>query len=301
MHRFWRNLRGALARTFPDAQMYAQAVAFNSFLALFPMLLVILGTLTAIPRLSAAVEDMVGRILSILPFASRQTVTDYLLSIGEDPVKWILLGLGGTIFAGCGAMSNLTSGFRIVHRDEPSGGFWSEQLRAFGLLSMTFVPWVVSAMITVFGRPWREWVISQVGVSDFVTLLWTTVHTLLALVLAMITLALIYRYGRAKPLEWSYVWPGTFVATGLWWIVNAIFGYYVRHVPYGVIYGGLAAAIGLLVWMYLSALVVYIGAAYNAEAHFRSPEPIYVDALRLDSGAVPVAAKEAVVREPERD
>ena len=37
--------------------------------------------------------------------------------------------------------------------------------------------------------------------------------------------------------------------------------------PYDVVYGGLAAAIGLLLWMYLTALVVLIGAAYNAESH----------------------------------
>jgi membrane protein len=67
------------------------------------------------------------------------------------------------------------------------------------------------------------------------------------------------------------------VATLLWWTVNTIFGYYVSRVPYSIVYGGLAAAIGLLVWMYLSALVVYIGAGYNAEANARAPEPIFPD------------------------
>ncbi|MBI3484995.1 MAG: YihY/virulence factor BrkB family protein, partial [Acidobacteria bacterium] len=41
---------------------------------------------------------------------------------------------------------------------------------------------------------------------------------------------------------------------------------YMSHVPYGLVYGGLAAAIGLLVWMNLCALIVLLGAAYNAEA-----------------------------------
>jgi len=55
------------------------------------------------------------------------------------------------------------------------------------------------------------------------------------------------------------------VATLLWWLVNVIFGFYVRRVPYNVVYGGLAAVIGLLIWMQLSAIVVFIGAAWNAE------------------------------------
>lgn len=289
MHRFLRNLRGAFRRTFPEAQVFAQATAFNSFLALFPMLLVILGTLTATPRLSAAVEEMVTRILAVVPPSSRETVVDYLLSFGDDPIKWILLGLGGTLFAGCGAMASLTQGFRVIHRDEPPTGFWREQARAFGLLLMTFAPWVISALITVFGRQFRIWVINRLGLPDFVNLVWTVVYTALALVLAMITLALIYHYGRATRSEWGHLWPGTLVATGLWWIVNMTFSYYVREVPYRAVYGGLAAAIGLLVWMYLSALVVYIGAGYNAELCSRRPEPVFAEPLRIDSGAVAVA------------
>jgi len=294
MNRFWRNFRGALGRTFPDAQVFAQATAFNSFLALFPMLLVILGTLTLTPQLTAAVEDTIARVLEILPKTSRQTVVDYLLPFGDDPWKWILLGLGGTLFAGGGAMASLTQGFRAVHRDKPATGFWREQMRALSLLAMTFVPWVVSAVITVFGRQMREWAIRSFGLSWLFNLLWAVVYTSLALVLAMITLALMYRFGRAKPAEWSHIWPGTFVATGLWWVVNVIFGFYVREVPYGVIYGGLAAAIGLLIWFYLSAIVVCIGAGFNAEAEARAPDPVYHEPLRINSGAVPVAPAENV-------
>ena len=57
------------------------------------------------------------------------------------------------------------------------------------------------------------------------------------------------------------------VSTILWWVVDVLFGVYVRKMPYDVVYGGLAAAIGLLLWMYLTAVVVLIGSAYNAESY----------------------------------
>jgi len=292
MHRFWRHFRGALVRTFPDAQTYAQATAFNSFLALFPMLLVALGALTLSPRLSLAIEDMVNRLLEIVPASSRQTVVDYLLTLGEDPVKWILLGIGGTVFAGCAAMASLTQGFRVIYGDEPAKGFWREQFRALGLLAMTFVPWVFSALITVFGKPWREWAIQHFGFSILFNLLWAFVYTSLALVLAMITLSVVYHFGRSQREEWSKVLPGTIVATALWWLVNVFFGYYVRGVPYRAIYGGLAAAIGLLLWLYFSALVVYIGASFNAEISASASETVYHEPLRIDSGLTPAANPE---------
>jgi uncharacterized BrkB/YihY/UPF0761 family membrane protein len=51
----------------------------------------------------------------------------------------------------------------------------------------------------------------------------------------------------------------------LWWLVDVLFGIYVRRVPYGVVYGGLAAVIGLIIWMQLSAVIIFLGAAWNAE------------------------------------
>jgi membrane protein len=85
-------------------------------------------------------------------------------------------------------------------------------------------------------------------------------------VLAMAVLVAVYRIGRPGHKGIWEVLPGAAVATVLWWAADIIFGYYVRRVPYNIVYGGLAAAIGLLLWMYLTAMIVLLGAAYNAEA-----------------------------------
>jgi uncharacterized BrkB/YihY/UPF0761 family membrane protein len=52
----------------------------------------------------------------------------------------------------------------------------------------------------------------------------------------------------------------------LWWLADILFGFYVKRVPYSIVYGGLAAVIGLLIWMNLSAIIIFLGAAWNAEA-----------------------------------
>ena len=59
--------------------------------------------------------------------------------------------------------------------------------------------------------------------------------------------------------------PGAEVATVLWWTVSIALGFYLRTVPYSLIYGGLAVTIGLILWMQLTATILLIGAAYNAE------------------------------------
>ena len=104
------------------------------------------------------------------------------------------------------------------------------------------------------------------GLPGFFNALWVFVYVGMALVFAMLSLTLLYHAGCSSVRNWNDMVPGSVVATILWWVVNSAFGFYVRHVPYSLVYGGLAAVIGLLVWMNLCVLVILLGAAYNAEA-----------------------------------
>ena len=82
----------------------------------------------------------------------------------------------------------------------------------------------------------------------------------------MLVLASIYRVARPVATTWRPVLPGAVAAAILWWGVSLLFGIYVQKIQYGPVYGGLAAAIGLMVWMELSAIIVFLGVAWNAES-----------------------------------
>jgi membrane protein len=120
--------------------------------------------------------------------------------------------------------------------------------------------------MTVFGKQVRGWLIRQTGLSTLIHSVGFVVYAAVVFLLAMCVLVLIYRIGRPGHHGFRELLPGALVATVLWWFADISFGFYVRKMPYDVVYGGLAAAIGLLLWMYLTAIVVLIGAAYNAEA-----------------------------------
>jgi membrane protein len=152
--------------------------------------------------------------------------------------------------------------------------FWREQARALLLLLVTIGPMIVAVVITVFGQTLRNWMIVKFGLPGLFNAIWLLVYLGLGLLSAVIVLALLYRAGRAKAQCWNEVVPGAVLATAFWWVVNWAFGWYVRRVPYSLVYGGLAAAIGLMVWMYLCATVILLGAAYNAERLTeKSPPP----------------------------
>ena len=83
----------------------------------------------------------------------------------------------------------------------------------------------------------------------------------------LIALAMLYRYGpdRDEP-TWSWVSPGAIVATGLWLAGSALFAFYTANFgKYNETYGSLGAVVVMMLWLYISALAVLLGAELNAE------------------------------------
>jgi membrane protein len=175
------------------------------------------------------------------------------------------VGWGGTLLAGSQVMKLVMEGIHIIYGDEEKPGFLHRQLRGLLLLLITIAPLLGAAILGVLGRPIRNWFAREIGNHNPLHGWWTFFFPVAAFVLAMLALTVIYRVARAGEDSLRNVLPGAVVATFLWWLVNVLFGFYVRRVPYSVVYGGLAAVIGLMIWMQLSAVIIFLGAAWNAE------------------------------------
>jgi membrane protein len=142
-------------------------------------------------------------------------------------------------------------------------------------LLITMAPLLGATVLGILGKPLRHWIAHEVGRHSILKGWWNIFFPLAAMVLAMLALTVIYRVARPKEQSLRNVLPGAAVATLLWWIADAVFGAYVRRVPYSIVYGGLAAVIGLIIWMELSAVIIFLGAAWNAElAETHAPAPL---------------------------
>src|SRR3984893_16328656 len=256
MDRMFNSLYRGFTRVFPDRRVLSQAIAFNMFLAFFPMLLLVLGILSSHESFHGAVRELPERLRMILLSGSEDVVVQYFTRKGQHPWKWFLLGLAGTLLAGSQVMAGLIEGFRVIECDEIRQSYWRIQSRALLLLVLTIVPSLVVIILTVFGRQARGWLIHQFGFAVLIRALAFIFQVGLVFGLSMIVLVLLYRIGRPGHKGFMEVLPGAAIATVLWWVVDIGFGVYVRKMPYNVVYGGLAAAIGLLLWMYLTAIVV---------------------------------------------
>ncbi len=140
------------------------------------------------------------------------------------------------------------------------------------LLLITIAPLLGAAVLGILGKPLRHWIAHEVGKHSILQGWWNVFFPVAAMLLGMSALTMIYRVARPREDSLRNVLPGAAVATLLWWISDVVFGAYVRRVPYSVVYGGLAAVIGLMIWMQLSAVIIFLGATWNAElAESRKP------------------------------
>src|SRR5277367_592322 len=252
-------------RVFPRCSMISQAIAFNLFLTFFPALLILVGFATSRIGGRTSLFDLIRDFTVFLPPGSQSIVPEFLVKRGPEAWKLALVGWAGTLLASTQVMRLLMDGIHKIYGDQIQPGFWHRQLRGLALLLVTIAPLLAAAILGVLGRPIRHWLSLEFGAPHILQGWWTFFFPAVAIVLAMAALTVIYWMARPGDESLRNVLPGAMVATSLWWLTNVLFGFYVRRVPYSIVYGGLAAVIGLMVWMQLSAIIVFLGAAWNAE------------------------------------
>ena len=265
MSEFFNRFYRAVLRVLPSCITQTQAVAFNMFLAFSPTILVVLGAVTGSAPFRQALQGIIERLRVVLPPGTFTILNSFLSRHSTHPLQWILLGLGGTLLAGTQTMKLLMEGFRMVFRDTDRQNVFTRHFRALALLITIVFPTILIVNLVVFGRQVRNWMLHISSMPVLIRLVWSGLYIIASLLIALSVLSVIYRVGRPIRQPWPRIVPGAAIATVLWWIVRICLGFYLRHVPYSLIYGGLAVTIGLMIWMQLTATIVLIGAAFNAE------------------------------------
>ena len=260
-----KKLGRTLARVIPQCSMISQAVAFNMFLAFFALLLIVLSLMKGSLEGQGG-QELAMRLSAILPPGSWQLISENLLRPEVNTWYLAIFGWVGMLLVGSQVIKLIIKGIELIYGDAGSNSFLGRQIRGLLLFSASSLVWFAAVAVSVFGWPLVRWITQGLGTSPLVHGFWTILLPISAMILQTLVLALIYRFAGPGATIWSSVLPGAAATTILWWGLNLVFGIYVRKTQYGPIYGGLAAAIGLMVWMEFSAILIFLGAAWNAES-----------------------------------
>jgi membrane protein len=265
--RFLNLLRQAVWRAFQhDAFAIAKASAYSSILTFFPALLVLGSVLQARRNTQAFSREISDALTKILP-AGTSTAQAYLRGSTGRSFGLLFSTSLLTLWLASGVMISWMEGFRRCYELPKLWGLVKERLVALSLVVLAGIPLSCSTILVAFGNRIETRILFHIGheFSPYVYVMWMLIRWLIAIMTSVAVIALIYHNAVPRTQPWHSVIPGATLATGLWFVMTMIFGFYLQHyADYSVIYGSLGAAIALLVWMYLISLVILIGAEFNA-------------------------------------
>jgi membrane protein len=187
-------------------------------------------------------------------------ITSQKGAVGIAAVVSILLALWG----GAAAMKTLMNALNIIYHEEEDRGYFKLTAVALALTLGFILIGAISIGLIVALPP----ILAQIGLGDAGRTAASLGRWPFLLVVALFGLAVLYRYApsREKP-EWHWVSPGAIVATMLWVAGSALFAVYAQNFGnYNKTYGSLAAIVVLMLWLYISAFAVLLGAEVNSAA-----------------------------------
>ncbi|HEX7895916.1 MAG TPA: YihY/virulence factor BrkB family protein [Terriglobales bacterium] len=284
--RFFNLLRKAVWRAFQhDAFAIAKASAYSSILTFFPTLLVVgavLATGKSTQVYSREISEALGRILP----AGANTVQGYLRGNVLRSAGFLFTTSMLTLWLASGVMVSWMEGFRRSYELPKVWGLIKERMISFSLVILAGIPLCFATILVAFGSRIELAILSYLDrdLGVLVLLMWMFLRWLIAILTSVAVIALIYHNAVPRTQPWHSVLPGATLATGMWFVVTMIFGWYLqRYADYSVIYGSLGVAIALLVWMYMISLVILIGAEFNAMLF---PRSMLGSELKAGSGKV---------------
>jgi len=247
--------------------LIAGGVTYAILLALFPGLAALVS-LYGLVFNAGDIEKHVAVLSGILPAQSQDLLRNQLHSLAQTSngtlgfaaVTTLLLAL----WSASRGMSGMMTAINIAYEETETRSFFRLNLIALGL-TLGLIGGGIVAIVLVAGLPVAAQMVAVGPAEKWLLLLaqWP-----LLIVLAMLSLAVLYRYGpdRDKP-QWRWVSAGAVVATLLWIVASIGFTIYVANFSsYDKTYGSLAGMIVLLTWLYLSCLMVLLGAVINAQS-----------------------------------
>jgi membrane protein len=260
-------LRRAMAEVKEDnVSLLAAGVAFYAMLAIFPAIIALV-TVYGMVADPAEVESQVGEFAKSLPSGADQLITEQLNNVVNAGEQALSVGLALSLLAVLWSVSSgvqgLVKSLNLVYDERETRGFL--KLRGLSLLltlGAIVVAVVALALIAVFPA-----MIDDLGLGQAGELAASIGRWVILALLVLVALAVLYRYApdRANP-RWRWVSWGAVVALVLWLLGSFGFSWYVDSFgKYNQTYGALAAVIILLLWLYLSAFAVLLGAEFDAE------------------------------------
>jgi membrane protein len=262
---------------------YAAALAYRGLFGLFPFVLILvvlasaLGLADFIEQAHLQSSRQVPHQLEPVVEQSREQIQPLERMIQQAQKQaggeLLIFGIAVALWSTSALARTLTEAFNTAYEVPETRPGWKRYALslAFGPILALMV--IVSVGMMLIGPRLIERLAELVGLDEVFVFLWGWLRFPVALFLLAVVVSLVYRYGPDAKQRFRSVGLGAALAVVLWAISSVGFSFYLANfADYGVTYGSLGAAVGLLLYLYLSASVVLLGAEVNAAIYHALPD-----------------------------
>jgi membrane protein len=291
----WRGWYDVVWRTYCEMQSdrllsISGGVSFFVLLAIFPAITALVSAYgllfspsTITDNLSILNEFVPDNVLGIVREQANRIASNHssALSLG------IVVGILVSLWSAMSGVKAMIDALNVIYEQKESRSFIKLNLVALVFTLAGFAALLVAiACIVVLPL-----ILSPIGFGNFAETLTRIARWPILLVLLLIGLAVLYRYGPdRRAARWQWVTVGSTVAALTWIVASFLFSWYLTSFAnYNATYGSLGAAVGIMVWLWISTTVMLLGAELNAEIEHQTARDSTIGAEK------PLGARGAVM------
>jgi len=251
-----------------DIPLLAASQAYYYLLAVFPLLIVCFAI---IPYFKIDPADATGFLEDILPGEMVSIFEENIISLIETPQGGLLtIGAIGALWSASSGINAFIKAVNEAYEIDETRSFITVRLIALALTISLIISFIVAILLPVFGNVILTYIGNLFGLSGSSVILLQISRWAISIIVITSLLLLLYRFAPNKKLPFNHIFPGALTASILWLLISLGFSFYVGNFGnYSATYGSLGGIIILMMWFFLTGLILMIGAEINVIHHRR--------------------------------
>ncbi|WP_018932544.1 YihY/virulence factor BrkB family protein [Gracilibacillus lacisalsi] len=265
--RFIKQLIERITRD--DVPGLAAQLSYFFLLSLFPFMIFLITLVGYLPF------DEINVMNFVATYAPEEIVTmlnDNLGQIMNNRNGGLLsIGIIGTLWSASNGINALVRSFNKAYNIEEERSFIVMRGISIILTIAMLLVIVVAFLLPIFGKMIGVYLFSFFGLSQGFLDMWNTLRWVISSIIFFIVLTMLYRMAPSKRVYFKHVYIGAIFATICWQLTSLAFSYYVTSMGnYSATYGSLGGVIILMIWFYLSGMIIIVGGEINAQIEKRA-------------------------------
>jgi membrane protein len=274
----WRGWQQVMRRTYLEIisdriSLVAAGCAFYATLALFPAITMLISVYGLVFD-PTTVEPQLQVVRELLPPAAFTLIADRvhtLVSQGKATLGFsLLISTAIALWSSSTGTKAMLSALNMAYEEQERRTFLRFQATGLSMTLCGILGAVLALVILVF----LPVAIEFLGLDAYAKAVVRIASFAMLIVFVITSLSLLYYFGPSRrSAKWHWVTPGSLIATLLWLVASILFSLYVGHIAsYDTSYGPLGAIAGVMMWFWVSAYAVLLGAELNAELELQTSE-----------------------------